>query len=524
MQSITNVTRLLLIVCFVFLSACANTATKSKPPFQLIETTIDQVHAALQLGTLQCSGLVKAYIERIQRLDQSSGLNAIIQINPNALTRARQLDQDIQAGKPLHSLYCVPVIVKDNYQTKDMSTEAGSMALKGFMSGEDAFMVKRLREADAIILARSNMGEWAFSPYDTVSGTHGETKNAYDLSRVPAGSSGGTASAVAANFGLVGMGTDTGNSIRGPSSHLALVGMRSSIGVTSRSGIVPLLVNRDIGGPMTRSVLDNAKMFNVIAGYDPADNSTEPMRERPAEDYTQGLSKNGLQQKRIGVLRSVIKPDLADPALMNLFDQALQDLRRAGASIVDNVQIANLSELIKNTGFCSRFPYDLNNYLAAFAERAPLKNFAQLLDTKNYLPRNEGAMTWAKKGIADPALQNPPCVDVQHDPRRKALLDAMTQAMDEMRLDALVYPSWSNPPRKLGDLESPHGNNSGLIAPHSGQPAITVPMGYVDEILPAGLQFLGRPFSEHLLYQLAFAYEQNTRHRKPPPLFSQALP
>jgi amidase len=193
-------------------------------------------------------------------------------------------------------------------------------------------MVQRLRAEDAIILAKSNMGEWAFSPYQTISSTHGETRNAYDLERVPAGSSGGTASAIAANLGIIGMGTDTGNSIRGPASHLALVGIRSTLGATSRDGIVPLLANRDVGGPLMRTVTDTAIVYSVLAGYDPADPLTRAAIGRVKPDYRRYLKRNGLRGARLGVLRALSNRESADAEVLATFDQAIDDLRQAGAS------------------------------------------------------------------------------------------------------------------------------------------------------------------------------------------------
>jgi Asp-tRNA(Asn)/Glu-tRNA(Gln) amidotransferase A subunit family amidase len=239
-----------------------------------MELTIDAARQAIRDQRISCEQLTQRYIRRIRAYDQSTHLNSIIYFNPNAIERARRLDRQYGTSGRMKRLHCVPVILKDNFDTADMPTEAGSRALRGANPPDDAFMVKRLREQDAIVIAKSNMGEWAFSPYETISATYGETRNAYDLARVPAGSSGGTASAIAANFGIIGMGTDTGNSIRGPASHLGLVGLRSTIGATSRDGIVPLVLNRDVGGPLMRTVTDTAIVYSVIAGVDSADPAT----------------------------------------------------------------------------------------------------------------------------------------------------------------------------------------------------------------------------------------------------------
>lgn len=506
----------------LLLSACAiSMPTQKQDGFSFIETTIEDIHTAIKDQTIDCETITKGFLDRIKKYDEISGLNSIIYINPNAINRAQALDYKFQQAKTMHSLHCVPVILKDNFDTADMPTEAGSIALSGSIPPNDAYMVKKLRQADAIIIARSNMGEWAFSPYNTISSTHGETRNAYDLSRVPAGSSGGTASAIAANFGVIGMGSDTGNSIRGPASHLALVGIRSTIGVTSRDGIVPLLLNRDIGGPLMRTVKDTAKVFNVIAGYDPADPTTKSYENQKVADYSVHLTRNGLSMVRLGVLRQIYDSETADKQILAVFAQALKDLESSGAVIIDPVTIPDFEALVKATGFCGRFRYDINNYLKTLGNNIDVKVLKDVVEQEKFRPENDGAMKWAMSIDADvkPAEQNPPCIDVEGDPRRKALLTAVVTTMDSLKLDALIYPTWSNLPRKIGDSESPHGNNSPVIAPHSGQPAITVPMGYVDNNLPLGLQMLGRPFSEEKLFQYAYAYEQATHHRKPPLLF-----
>jgi len=487
--------------------------------FPIQETTIAKVHEALQRGSLTCEALVNGYISRIRKYDQATRLNAIVLINPNALRRAKMLDEEFRNTRQLKALHCVPIILKDNYDTSDMPTSGGSIILKDSLPPDDAYMVRKLREAGGIILAKSNMAEWAFSPYFTISSTVGETRNAYDLERVPAGSSGGTASAVAANLGLVGMGTDTGNSIRGPASHAALVGIRSTIGATSRDGIIPLLLNRDIAGPMTRTVEDAARVFAVIAGYDPADPVTIASKGRLPNRYTDALTHKGLEGARIGVLRELLDTPTTDIDIAALMEQAIADIKKLGAQVVDPVVIPNFKQLTSATGFCSRFRYDINQYFRSLSDEPTVLTLKDIVASKRYHESSESGMKWAMSVDVAPEKQKTPCVDVQGDPRRLALLNAVVGTMEQHQLDALIYPSWNNPPRQLGDLDSPHGNNSPIIAPHSGQPAITVPMGFTDEGLPAGLQILGKPFSEFNLFKFAYAYEQATRHRKPPQLF-----
>ena len=312
------------------------------------------------------------------------------------------------------------------------------------------------------------------------------------------------------------MGTDTGNSIRGPASHLALVGLRPTLGATSRDGIVPLLLNRDIAGPLTRTVTDNAIVYSVIAGVDPADPLTRTAAGHVKADYTVYFRPEGLQGARLGVLRALMDSGDADFEVLDAMDRAIEELRTAGAVIIDPFVIPDFERLRQATGFCSRFRYDLKNYLATLGDAAPISSLDEVIKDQRYLPGSAKAMHWAMSVSGAPQDQDPPCVDVAGDPRRKQFLTAVLAAMDNARLDAIIYPSWSNPPRKIGDLKNPHGNNSPVIAPHTGQPAITVPMGFTSNGLPLGLQFLARPFHEDKLFQFAFGYEQATRHRRPP--------
>lgn len=509
------------------ISLCASCApgpkqqSKTQSSFDVIELTIERVQQAIEKNVISCEQLTSRYLKRIQVYDQPTNLNAIVYINPNAIKRARQLDRKFAESGRMQKLHCIPVILKDNFDTADMPTAAGSVAMQGSRPPDDAYMVKRLRQEDAIIIAKSNMGEWAFSPYHTISSTHGETRNPYEMSRVPAGSSGGTASAIAANFGIIGMGTDTGNSIRGPASHLSLVGIRSTIGATSRDGIVPLLLNRDIAGPLMRTVKDTAIVYSVVVGYDTADPITEASKGRIKHDYTQYLKADGLKEVRLGVLRALMDTASLDIEVQNRMEEAIADLQKAGAVIIDPFEIPAFDKLKSATGFCSRFRYDLKNYLQTLGASAPIRSLDEVAESKRFLQLNMQAMEWAMNVDGPPIAQTPPCIDVQGDPRRRRFLNAVITAMDKERVDAIIYPTWNNPPRKIGDDESPHGNNSPIIAPHTGQPAITVPMGFTKAGLPLGLQFLARPFDEHKLFQYAYAYEQATHHRKSPNAFGR---
>ena len=252
------------------------------------------------------------------------------------MKQADDLDRSAAASGFAGPLHCVPTIVKDNFETIGLQTAAGSLALEGFAPDRDAFQVKRIKEAGAIVLAKSNMAEWAFSPYETVNSLlPGYTRNPYALNRVTAGSSGGTAAAVAASFGLVGLGSDTGNSIRGPSSHQALAGIRSTMGLTSRAGVAPLNLLADVAGPMARTVEDAILVFQTIVGEDPADPVTAASRGRPRERYAAALQGDGLRGARIGILRQAYERDTTDAEIVQVFKAAVTDLERAGAQIVE---------------------------------------------------------------------------------------------------------------------------------------------------------------------------------------------
>jgi len=491
-------------------------ATPDHAAFDVTETTIADLHAAMRAGTLTCHELVGTYLDRIAAYDKNGpAINAIIVVNPKALAVADSLDKHVASGGAMGALHCVPMIVKDNFETKDLPTTAGSLSLRGLQPTRDAFMVRRLREAGAIVLAKSNMAEFAFTPYETVSSIlPGYTKNPYALDRVTAGSSGGSAAAVAANLGEAALGTDTGNSIRGPSSHQALVGIRSTMGLTSRDGVAPLNLAADIAGPMARSVADAVAIFQVIAGEDGADTVTARSRGKRATDYNTYLKRDALKGARIGVLHQAYDRESADPEVIRVFNAALEDMRRQGATIVDPVAVAGLDEHLKAwTGSCNQFKYDIEAWLARQGDRAPVHTVAEIIASRRFHPSIRPQLEAAQAESLPPA-RNPGCRN--RDVFRAWLRTAVTSTMDSLHLDALVYPTWSNVPRLIGDLNTPAGDNSQLFSPSTGFPAITVPMGYTRGQLPAGLQWFGRAWSEPTLIGLAYSYEQATHHRRPP--------
>ena len=495
--------------------------------FRVEEASIAQIHAAMKAG-LTCHALVQQYLGRIEAYDKKGpAINALVVINPAALQEADELDRRYKASGPAGPLHCIPLIVKDNFETIGLQSADGSLSLKGFVSNKDAFQVKRVKEAGAIVLAKSNMAEFAFSPYETVNSIlPGYTKNPYALDRVTAGSSGGTAAAVAANFGTAGLGSDTGNSIRGPSSHQALVGIRSTMGRTSRAGVAPLSLLADIAGPMARSVEDAATIFHVIVGEDPDDPVTLAQEYvqpglrpggRPSSipDYRAALVRDGLKGARIGILRQAYERDTTDPEIVRVFMAAVEDLKKAGATIVDPAQV-DLAEVRRpqGGGSCGGFKYDINRYLAAQGDRVPVHSLQDIIKSRGFHPSVQLRLQNAQEGTEN-GPETPAC-KAEAD-YREQFRAAVMKTMQEQRLDAFVYPTWSNPPRLIGDLNTPHGDNSQVFSPTTGFPAVQVPMGYTREnTLPAGMTFFGKAWDEATLIKFAYAYEQATHHRRPP--------
>jgi amidase len=504
--------------------------TGRQPSLQIEEATIAQIHAAMKAGRLTCRGLVEHYLKRIDAYDKAGpAINAIVIVNPEALTQADAMDRAARQGTPQGPLFCIPTIVKDNFETIGLQSAAGSLSLQGFVSARDAFQVKRIKDAGAIVVAKSNMAEFAFSPYETVSSIlPGYTKNPYALDRVTAGSSGGTAAAVAANFAAIGLGSDTGNSIRGPSSHQALAGIRSTMGLTSRSGVVPLNLLADIAGPMTRTLEDAVAVLQVIAGPDPDDPVTVPDspiardfspagRPPTIPRYAAFLQTDALKGKRVGVLRQAYERDTTDAEIVKVFMKAVDDLKRAGAIVVDPVRVdLDGVQRTKGAGTCGGFKYDINRWLALHGDRVPVKDLAAIIQSRRFHPGVQRRLEQSQEGTEN----GPETAACKAESEYRAAVRAVViKTMDAERLDAFVYPTWSNPPRLIGDLNTPHGDNSQFFSPTTGFPSINVPMGYTrGDTLPAGITFFGRAWDEGGLISLAYSYEQATRHRRPPRL------
>jgi amidase len=527
----------LLLALVVGLVAC-------EPAFVVEETTIAEIHAAMADGRINAESLVQAYLDRIEAYDKAGPfINSLITVNDQALTRARELDSIYAASGFVGPLHGIPVIVKDNYDTYDLPTTNGVLALKHSIPPDDAFMVRRIRDAGAIILAKANLAEFATSGAYTVSSVlPGYSRNPYDTRRVTAGSSGGTAAAVAANLGAVGLGTDTGSSIRGPSAHQALVGFRPTQGLASRDGIAPLNAARDVGGPIARTVEDAVAVLQVIAGYDPADSVTAASEGNVPDSYASFMDIDGLAGARIGVLRAFFEvadaeatgpeptpfvrdttdaqqqedeppePRKVHPEVLRLIEQALADMSAAGAIIVDSVEIPKMDSLRRAIPNIGRWRYDFDVYMAA-RPNAPVKTMKDILDSGDFYSPLRASLARAVEQEGAPEDNEK---WAEYWTATEALQAAVLAAMDSAGIDVLVYPTYNYPPRLIGDENTTYGANSGTLSPPTGFPAFNVPMGFSFGTLPAGLQLLGRPFGESDLIRISYAYEQATHHRRAP--------
>ena len=479
----------------------------------VIEGTIDSIQSDVIYRKMNCIDVVNAYIERIEEYDAKT-INAITYKNyDEARLLAKNLDKawgPSSTKSDILPLHCVPMLVKDNMDVKGFPTTAGSKILIDNMPPDDAKIVAQLKSQGAIVLAKTNMAEWAFSPRMTKSTSlnrgAGITKNAYNLDHVPAGSSGGTASGVAASFALVGLGTDTGNSVRGPSSHLSLVGMRSTHGLLDLDGIVPLVLSADVVGPMTRTVRDNVKMYAAMGGV----------------DYTGSLDKNGLKGKRLAVVRELAKPDDMDADIAELFEVAINDLKAAGAIVIDTINIKDIEAHIDASWGCKSFRKDVHEYLTQPGMNAKISDPYEAYEAGVFAPYTKGAWGYFEGGAIDVATKSDGtvCGDLSKDVMRQNIKKDILDALERENIDALIYPSWRYPAARLDRANEDYkGDNSQTLAPPTGLPAITVPMGFASGDLPAGLQLLGRPNAEGTLYTLAYAYEQATNHRRAPAKF-----
>ncbi|QLG60575.1 amidase [Halorarum salinum] len=500
-------------------------STSPADSFDVVEATVADVHAAMADGRVTAEALVDRYLARIDAYD--GRLNAILAVNDDARERARRLDARFERDGLAGPLHGVPVILKDNQDTHDMPTTAGSAALAGSRPPRDAFVVERLREAGAVVVAKANLQELSFG-VDTISSLGGETRNAYDLDRRPSGSSGGTAAAVAANLATVGTGSDTCSSVRSPPAFNDLVGVRPTRGLVSRSGIVPLSETQDTAGPVTRTVADAARMLEVMAGYDPDDPVTATgADEVPADGYVPHLDADGLDGARIGVAReffglrdeeSASETDAA--AVTTVVEEAVEEMAAAGAAIVDPVDVVDVDFLKSARVLQYEFARDFDRYLSELGDAAPYGSLAEVHGTGEIAPSIESRIDEA--GILDVDVES---LDenagyLRRLRRRQRLRGTTLSRMTELDLDALLYPPSRVPPVEIPEHQPFTEMNCELSA-HTGLPAIVVPAGFTDAGLPVGVELLGRDFAEPRLFELAYGFERATNHRHPPERFGE---
>ena len=494
------------------------------PPFEFDEITADDLQRMMESGEHTARSITEAYLGRLDAMDrQGPELRSMIEINPDALAIADELDAERQANGPRGPLHGIPVALKDNLDTHDrMTTTAGSLALEGSIPPQDSFVAERLRAAGAILLGKLNMSEWAYFRGERAtsgwSARGGQCKNPYALDRNPCGSSSGSGTAASANLCALTVGTETGGSIMCPSSSNGIVGIKPTVGLWSRSGIIPISHSQDTAGPMTRTVRDAAILLGGAVGVDPRDEATSSSEGNFHTDYAQFCDPAGLQGARIGVARSFTG---FDPRVTALFDDAVQAMRDAGAVVVDP---ANLPEAAWNDELPLllleyEFKADLNAYLATLGPDVRVKTLADIIEFNEQNAELEMPHFGQERMIASQArgpLTDEAYLNAKRTIQRANREDGIDALMDEHQLDAIVAPTrdlpWVTDHIKGDRLD---GGSSAGPAAIAGYPDISVPMGFVSG-LPAGVSFFGRAWSEPVLIRIAYAYEQATQQRRAP--------
>ena len=475
--------------------------------FEVAESSIAAEQKAMAEGRVTSKALVQAYLNRIQAFDQRGPrLNALITLNPNALQEAEALDRERAAKGPRGPLHGIPVIVKDNYSTADMQTTAGTMALLGFVPSSDAFQVRKLREAGAVIVGKSNLHELA-SGITTVGSAFGQTLNPYDPSRNPGGSSGGTGAAIAASFAAAGMGSDTCGSIRIPASFNNLSGLRPTKGLSSIAGIVPLSTTQDVGGPLARSVADLAVMLDSTIGEDPADPATHlpPGQSRPK--FMDALQAGALQGARIGVLEPLFGDASDDPEVIRIVRAAIEELKKEGATAVTVPMPELLPALDGSSVINAEFKEDMANYLAKNGN-PPVHSLGEIV--------RGGLFHSALETVLNARLASKGRDSYEYKialAKRAAIQQTILKLMEDQKLDALVYPTIRRKPARINE---PQGGSGCQLSASTGFPAITMPAGFTADGLPVGVELLGRAFDDAKLVSYAYAHEQATHHRRAP--------
>ncbi|HPF51894.1 MAG TPA: amidase [Draconibacterium sp.] len=505
-------------------AACTSNSTTTEPEenltdFDLNETTVAELQKKMEAGELTSEAICKLYLQRIEKVDPH--LKSVIELNPDAVEIARQMDEERNSGKVRGPLHGIPIVIKDNIDTGDkMMTTAGSLALEGNVVRQDAFIAHKLREAGAVLLGKTNLSEWANFRSDNSSsgwsGRGGQVRNPFCLDRSPCGSSSGTGAAVSGNLCTIGIGTETNGSIVCPSGINGLVGIKPTLGLWSRQGIIPIAHSQDTAGPMCRNVSDAAILLGALAEFDPNDAETHIEKGTILSDYTSFLKADGLKGKRIGIASQMVP---TDNNVRLLFDQAVQDLKEAGAEVIENVEFENNRKWGEPSYqvLLYEFKADLNKYLAEHPT-APLKSLEEIIEfNKNNADKE---MPWFGQEIFEEAqkkgdLTSEEYLEALKNSKLYAGKEGIDKVMEEHQLDAIIAqtngPTWS-----IDWVNGDHfSGGSSSPAAISGYPNITVPMGFVKG-LPVGISFFGKAWTEGTLIEIAFAYEQATQHRQAP--------
>ena len=494
------------------------------PLFELEEATIADLQSAMASGRRTARSITQLYLDRIAELDRKGPtLRHVIEVNPDALAMADSLDRERKAGRVRGPLHGIPMLLKDNVDTADrMMTTAGSLALAGSIPAQDSTVAAKLRNAGAVFLGKANLSEWANfrSTHSTSgwSGRGGQARNPYVLDRNPCGSSSGSGGAVAANLCALAIGTETDGSIVCPSSANGIVGIKPTVGLVSRAGIIPIAHSQDTAGPMARTVRDAAIVLNAIAGVDPRDSATSSLRTREQIDYTRYLDANGLRGARIGVARAKFfgYSDVTDKAI----NDAVDAMKAQGAVIVDpaNIETAGKFDDSEFDVLLYEFKADLNTYLTSLGTKAPVKSLQEIIAFND--AHKDQEMPWFGQEIMIQAQAKGPLTEKKYIDELASNLkmsrtDGIDATMDKNKLDAIIAPT-GGPAWPTDLINGDHfTGGSSTPAAVAGYPNINVPAGFSHQ-LPIGISFFGRPYSEATLIKIAYAYEQATKHRRPP--------
>lgn len=502
----------------VLLAGCAvslHTPVMGFVSFRLEEATIASVHRALASGELTCVQLVRGYLDRIAAYDRvGPALQSMITVNPRALEQAAELDRRFRADPArAGSLHCVPIVLKDNFDTADMPTTAGNISMKDSFPPADAHTVVRMRDAGALVLGKTNLQEFARGGM-SVSGLGGQVRNPYDLTRTAGGSSGGTGAALAANFALLGTGSDTGQSIRSPASATSLVGIRPTRGLVSRAGVIPNSLTQDEVGPIARTVTDAARLLDVMAGYDPADPVTALSVGRVPVSYTHLLSREALKGARIGVMTTMFGTEARHQEVNRVMEAVIGAMQSLGAVVVrfDLPQYTDLSARVSTSSFEARTV--MERYFSTLGPQAPVRSFADLvLAGRSVVQKTLAAELAVVDGMNSAAYE-------ERVLNREKLKILVAAKMAELRLDAILYPLQRI---LVVPIDAPdQTERNGTLSNGTGLPAVTFPGGFSSPTpsaplgVPVGAELLGPDYTEDRLLGFAYAFEQAVQVRQPP--------